>query len=230
MAKKAGVGFGEEERDIGLYIAGFQPLTLSDFPGRTASIVFVQGCNFACPFCHNKELTHVPFGEKEPEKKSNVDSFPDFRANKRRMEAYLEERKRLLDGVVVTGGEPTMQPGIMDFASSLKKLGYLVKIDTNGSLPEVVKALLDADLVDFIALDIKAPWDKYPLCCGREGAADAVRETMDLISSRARECIFRTTFFPEMLSFDDLEKIKSGLPRGFRYIVQQGTHRWKRNE
>lgn len=232
MAKITGADSKEEEKDIGLYAAGFQPLTLSDFPGRTASIVFVQGCNFACPFCHNKELIPIPFHfrEKEPSGDKFAAPFPDFHANLQRIDAYLEGRKHLLDGVVVTGGEPTMQPGILDFAGYLKKLGYAVKIDTNGSLPAVVKSLLDEDLVDFIALDIKAPWDKYPLCCGRAEAADAVRETMELTASRAPEYVFRTTFFPEVLSLEDIERIKNGLPHRSRYIIQKGTYGKKVNQ
>ncbi|MGC9053845.1 MAG: anaerobic ribonucleoside-triphosphate reductase activating protein, partial [Candidatus Hydrogenedens sp.] len=124
-------------------IGGFQPFSLSDFPNCVSAIVFTQGCNFRCPFCHNPSLV-LPelFLPPIPEEA---------------LIAFLNERKGKLDGVVITGGEPTIQSDLMKFVSEIKGLGYKVKLDTNGSNPEILKELIENNLLDYVAMDVKAP-------------------------------------------------------------------------
>ena len=183
----------------GICIGGFQPFSLSDFPGRAAAILFTQGCNWRCPFCHNRSLwTRTP---PEPPIKTAAEVY-----------AFLKERQGRLGGLVVTGGEPTLQEELSGFLGGVKSLGLAVKLDTNGSRPEVVEALLAAELVDYIAMDVKAPVEKYDQLCGCPVDMDAVRRTMALIADSGRPHHFRTTFYPDLLSEADIEEIQDLIP------------------
>ena len=126
-------------------IGGFQKTSLLDYPENVSAIAWTVGCNFSCPFCYNKDLV-----------KGNVGLFSE-----EEIFSFLEKRKGLLDGLVISGGEPLMQKDIVDFITKVKKLGYLVKIDTNGSYPEKLKELIDKKLIDYVAMDVKAPKKKY---------------------------------------------------------------------
>src|SRR5210317_2671071 len=128
-------------------ISGLQPVTVSDFPGRMAAIVFTQGCNFHCPFCHNGSLLPMD---------------ADARIAEHDVWSFLQKRQKLLDGVVISGGEPSLQSDLAGFCRQVKDMGFAVKLDTNGSRPGVIKALLDGNYVDFIAMDIKAPLSRLP--------------------------------------------------------------------
>lgn len=205
-----------------IHVAGFQPFTLSDFPGRVAAIVFTKGCNFACPFCHNSELIAPPSfsGVSEAEGPGGEAAF-ELRL--RRVRSSLLERRRQLDGVVITGGEPTLQRGLAPFIEWVKsELGLAVKLDTNGSRPRVLAGLLEARLLDFVAVDIKAPPYKYPLCCGREGVFSRVSETWALVAQSGVKHLFRTTVFPSLLDDTDLQEIRRLVPRGSPHIFQDG--------
>ncbi|MBR2392852.1 MAG: anaerobic ribonucleoside-triphosphate reductase activating protein, partial [Elusimicrobiaceae bacterium] len=126
--------------------------TLIDYPGHVAAVVFTQGCNFRCRYCHNPELVY-PHLLQESMPKEDVMSF-------------LRRRQGTLEGVVITGGEPTLQAGLIDFMAEVKALGYLIKLDTNGTKPEVLQEALERQLVDFVAMDLKAPLDKYSQITG----------------------------------------------------------------
>ena len=126
-------------------VQGYQKLTLLDYPGRTACTVFTGGCNLRCPFCHNASLV------------TRIDS--EERIDEGELFAYLGKRKGILDGVCITGGEPLLQPDIEAFCKKIKAIGLLIKLDTNGSFPSKLRALLDAKLIDYIAMDIKAPFE-----------------------------------------------------------------------
>lgn len=208
-----------------LWVAGFQPFTLSDFPGRVAAIVFTQGCNFACPFCHNSEIIAPPslLGEREAEDPGAEAADAAYEARLTRVRSSLLERRRQLDGVVVTGGEPTLQRGLLPFLEWVKSdTGLSAKLDTNGSRPGVVAKLLERGLLDFIAVDIKAPPKKYPQCSGREAGVQRVWETVELVARSGVEHLFRTTMFPSLLDQEDLQEIRSLVPKGSPHIVQQG--------
>ena len=187
---------------------GFQPFTLSDYPGRTAAIVFAQGCNFRCPFCHNGSLLSAVADER--------DLVPE-----EMVLAELRRRHGLVEGLVVTGGEPTLQAALPAFLGKVKALGLLVKLDTNGSRPEMLARLLRAGLVDYVAMDVKAPREKYDLLVGVKAPLDAVRKSIRLIAGSGVVHHFRTTAPPALLSARDLETIRRELPADSPHRVQE---------
>ncbi len=162
-------------------IGGLQPTTLLDYPGKTAAIIFSSGCNFRCPFCYNFKLVL-------PEKITESSLIPEAD-----IFDFLTRRKKYLDGVVITGGEPTVQLDLVDFCRQLKKLGYLVKVDTNGSNPEVISRLLEADLVDYFAMDLKAPLERYQKFTGRPVDVSRIKKSIELIIKSGCSHEFRST-------------------------------------
>lgn len=184
-------------------IGGFLPLSLCDFPGKVAAVVFTNGCNFRCPWCHNGHLVN---GASCPEY-SELDADAVI--------ARIGELKNRLQGVVVSGGEPTLQLDLKAFLRTLKSFGLLVKLDTNGGRPDIVRELIADKLVDFIAMDIKAPWAKYSLLTGlKESPAELVRETMEIIVSSGLPHQFRTTKVTPLLTEEDCAEIERQLPEG----------------
>lgn len=137
-------------------IGGLQKLTLIDFPGKLACTVFLIGCPFRCPFCYNLELVLPELIEKQP------------RISQKEFFNFLKEKKGLLDGVCITGGEPTANSDLPDFCQKIKEMGFLVKLDTDGYDPEMMKKLIDEKLIDYLALDVKAPKEKYGKLIGIE--------------------------------------------------------------
>ena len=184
-------------------IGGFLSLSLCDYPGKVAAVVFSNGCNFRCPWCHNGHLLRGA-------------GAPDYREiPEEEVLSRLSELRNRLQGVVVTGGEPTIQPGLRDFLARIKELGLLVKLDTNGSNPAIVRDLVGEGLVDFIAMDVKAPWDKYGLLTGlAESPAEKVRETMSVIVASGLPHQFRTTRVTPLLSEGDCAEIERQIPPG----------------
>jgi pyruvate formate lyase activating enzyme len=196
-----------EETTMGtMAIGGFQPFSLSDFPGRPAAIVFTQGCNFRCPFCHNVSLW--------PATAAAPGAAPET------ILSFLAGRRGLLGGVVVTGGEPTLQAGLADFLAAVRGLGLTVKLDTNGSRPDTVAGLLSGGLVDYVAMDVKAPFSKYNQLCGCAVDKMAIRRSMDLIAASGVPHHFRTTFYQTLLSETDIEAIQTLVPAGSEFKLQ----------
>jgi len=188
-------------------IGGLQPLTLSDFPGRVAAIVFTQGCNFRCPFCHNDTL----LDERPPQRRlMPVRDVFDF----------LQGRVDRLDGVVISGGEPTIQPGLSTFLRRVKRLGFATKLDTNGSRPDVLQNLLDECLLDYIAMDVKAPWDAYERLAGIGVPIARIKQSMTIIANSGIEHEFRTTEVRGLLSPADLQAIRQQIPSGSPHRLQ----------
>ena len=162
-----------------LKISGLAKLTLLDFPGYTACTVFLGGCNFRCPFCHNAPLVSSDDGDEISE-----DEFFSF----------LLSRKGRLDGVCISGGEPTLREGLSEFAGKIKANGFLVKLDTNGSRPEVISEMIDNKLCDYIAMDIKNSPDKYAVTCGKESLdISPVMRSVAVLKENAVPYEFRTT-------------------------------------
>lgn len=188
-------------------IGGFQPFTLSDFPGRAAAIVFTQGCNFRCPFCHNRFLW------------PQTTSVPPAHTATWILE-FMTQRKDLDLGVVVTGGEPTLQADLPDFLQDLKRLGIAVKLDTNGSQPEILAGLFDNNLVDYMAMDIKAPLEKYDLLCGLAVDTESICRSIDIITGSGIPHHFRTTFYPQLLTAEDMMILRSVIPSSAKHITQ----------
>jgi pyruvate formate lyase activating enzyme len=174
-------------------IGGFQKFSLIDYPGRSAAVVFTQGCNFRCPYCHNPELVD-PSMYGAP---LDVESILGF----------LSRRRGLLDGVVVTGGEPTIQRDLVPFLSSIKGMGFDVKLDTNGARPDVVDEVIRRGVVDFIAMDVKAPLDHYERLSGVVVSRNAIRSSIALIQRSGIRHFFRTTRPVDLLTDEDLRRI-----------------------
>lgn len=189
-------------------ISGLQKLTLLDYPEKVACTVFTFGCNFRCPFCHNALLVEGA----APDAISEEDFF-----------SYLSKRKGVLDGVAITGGEPTLQPDLKAFIKRIKDTGLAVKLDTNGTRPEVVRDLIESDLVDYFAMDIKNSPEKYALTAGADVDPTKIKETVELLITKAKDYEFRTTVvkgFHEEKDFDEIGKFIQGAEK---YFLQKFT-------
>ena len=190
-----------------MVISGLQKLTLLDYPGHTACTVFTPYCNWRCPFCHNAALV------LRPEEQPAMDEEEIF--------SFLRRRKGLLDGVAVTGGEPTLHKDLPGFLRRVKDMGFAVKLDTNGTHPAVLRTVLAEGLADYVAMDIKAGRDNYPAVTGtlRPGLA-AVEESAELLRHSGVEHEFRTTVVRELHSDADFEDIARWLAGEKRYFLQ----------
>lgn len=186
---------------------GFQKLTLLDFPEKTACTLFLAGCNFRCPFCHNASLvTHIDKGNTYSEEEILL---------------FLKKRQGLLDGVCVTGGEPLLQQGLEDFLKKVKDLGYLVKLDTNGSFPEKLKILVQKGLVDYVAMDVKGSMGNYGKCVGiEEFDTQYIEESIDFLLTGVVDYEFRTTVVAELHNVDDIRALASRIKGAKRYFLQ----------
>jgi len=189
-------------------IGGLNKFSLSDYPGLVAAVVFTQGCNFRCRFCHNGSLmpSNVPDSSLIPQEK---------------VFKFLEDRSSQLDGVVVTGGEPTIQPDLSAFIHRIKTMGLSVKLDTNGSRPEVLHRLMKEKLIDFIAMDIKAPLDIYDRLTGVQTPISRIEESIELIAGSGIAHEFRTTVVKPLLSPQDLLSIRKIIPPGSTHRLQK---------
>lgn len=187
-------------------LAGLQKTTFIDYPEKIACIVFTQGCNFRCGYCHNPEL----FENKEP-----VLSVPAFFE-------FLNKRKGKLDGVVITGGEPTLHgKGLIEFIKEVKSLGFLVKLDTNGTHPDVLQELLNENLLNYIAMDIKAPLAKYKTITQTDIDTKIIKKSIDMIMNSGVDYEFRTTIVKSQLSVEDLRQIGELIQGAKRYYMQK---------
>ena len=177
-------------------MGGLQKTTLIDFPGRVACTVFTVGCNFRCPFCHNSDLV-----SKERFEKAGLARFGE-----EEFFAFLERRKKILDGVCITGGEPTLWPDLPKFCKGIKDKGLEVKLDSNGSNPEMLRRLLKEELVDFVAMDVKARFEEYDRAIGgRRVKVERIKESIKVIWRSGVEYELRTTVVPGIHSKEGLE-------------------------
>ena len=187
-------------------IAGLSKLTLLDFPGRMACIVFTEGCNFRCPFCHNASLV-TRTGENAEVSEQEFFSF-------------LKKRKGILDGVVITGGEPTIAEGLYEFIAKVRELGYPVKLDTNGSFPDRIKRLLDDGMLDYIAMDIKTAREEYPKVTGVAVDYEKISRSIELIRGSGIPHEFRTTVVCGLHTEEDIVNIARMLGAEESYFLQ----------
>ena len=192
-------------------IAGIQKTTLVDYPGKVAATVFTRGCTFQCPFCHNPELVlPAQFGTLIPE--ADILEF-------------FEKRIGQLEAVCITGGEPTIQTDIAEFISKLKKMGFLVKLDTNGSLPDVLESLIKSGNLDYIAMDIKSSLQKYPLVSGTKNLnIKNIERSIKLIMNSGIDYEFRTTVCHPLHKVEDFEEIGKLIKGAKRYYIQNFVH------
>lgn len=187
-------------------INGMQKLTLLDYPGNVACLIFTQGCNFRCPFCHNSGLLDM---------NNNCEKIDEKEVFK-----YLEKRKGLLDGVCISGGEPLLQKDIDDFIRKVKDLGYKVKLDTNGSSPKKLKQLIEEGLIDYVAMDIKNDFLNYDKTAGMCTNIDNIKKSIEIIENSNIEYEFRTTIVKQFHDVGKLEKIIQYIGPNARYYIQ----------
>ena len=190
-------------------IGGLQKLTLVDYPGKVAATVFLIGCNFKCPFCQNPELVDPEKIKKQP-KISEKEFF-----------AFLDSKKGLIEGICITGGEPTIHADLIDFIKKIKNKGFLIKLDTNGSSPEMLEKLIRAKLLDFIALDIKSSENNYSKASGVKVDLEKINKSIDLIKTSGLDCEFRTTAVPGLVEKEDIEQMGEWLKGAKKFALQQ---------
>ncbi|MBT3348777.1 anaerobic ribonucleoside-triphosphate reductase activating protein [bacterium] len=193
-----------------MLIGGINTLTLLDFPGKVSAIVFTAGCNFRCGYCHNPEFV-IP----DQLKKLMPTMIPEEKIFK-----FLETRKEFLDGVVVTGGEPTMHADLPEFCEKIKKMGFLVKLDTNGTNPEMMEKLFEKKLVDYVAMDVKHPLEKYPELVNIAVDPRVLRKSIRIIKKSGLDHEFRTTVVPKFHGEKELEQIATEIAGGKKYTIQ----------
>ena len=189
--------------------AGLQKLTLLDYPGKVACTLFTKGCNFRCPFCHNASLV---VRADEQQMYTNDEIL-----------AFLRKRQGILDGVAITGGEPTLMSGLYDFIAQVKDMGYSVKLDSNGTRPDVLKKLILNGLVDYVAMDIKNSPEKYAYTCGLPENYDLskIEESKNLLMEGRVDFEFRTTVAKPFHTEEDFFKIGEWLKGSEKYFLQQ---------
>lgn len=189
-----------------MHICGFYKTTLLDYPGKVAATIFLGGCNFRCPFCHNGDLV-LHSKDMETYEEEEILSF-------------LKKRKNVLEGVCITGGEPTLWEELLGFIRKIKELGYLVKLDTNGSNPEMLTELMDDGLLDYIAMDVKAPSEDYEKLCGVKADMEKIDRSIQLIKQGKVSYEFRTTVVSKLHTKESILKIGKWLRGAENYYLQ----------
>lgn len=188
-------------------IGGFQRFSLIDFPGKISAIIFTQGCNFRCPYCHNPDLVDTQkFTTPIPEEE---------------IFSFLSKRKGKLDAVSITGGEPTLHKDLPDFILKIKKMGFLIKLDTNGTNPEMLRKIIQKKLVDYLAMDIKAPLAKYSEVTGCLVNEYHIARSIGMIENSCIEYEFRSTLVDKVLTVRDVLKMGMLLGPAKRYFLQK---------
>ena len=191
-----------------MYLGGLQKSSLIDYPGKLSSVIFFTGCNFDCPYCHNPELA-----------KGCVACPADLTAA--HICDFLKQRQGFLDGVVVSGGEPTLQPDLPDLCKKIKGFGYPVKLDTNGSRPKVLEQLIDARLVDYIAMDLKTDPMLYSSCIKANCNPDPLLASIRILMESGIDYEFRTTCVKPIVTFETIENISQLIQGARRYALQR---------
>ena len=189
-----------------MIFGGFEKCTLVDYPGKVACMVYTIGCNFRCPYCHNPEL---------------VDETVEVTLSEATILDFLDTRQGLLDGVVITGGEPTMHEELPVFMRRIKDKGFLVKLDTNGTNPKMLQQVIDEGLVDYIAMDIKSPLETYSQTVARPVDVESIRESIRILLSSPVPYEFRTTVVKSLLSPEDLKRIGEAIRGAKNYYLQK---------
>lgn len=187
-------------------IGGLRRVSLIDYPGKIGAVIFSQGCNFRCPYCHNPELVDPDrYGPTIPEEK---------------VISFLDKRRGKLEAATVTGGEPTLQPDLEKFLEALKKRGYLTKLDTNGSKPDILEKMIHRGLVDYLAMDIKGPLDKYHRIASVEVDTSMIKRSIKLIMASGINYEFRTTVARSQLGLQDLVSVAKFIKQARLYVLQ----------
>lgn len=187
-------------------IAGLQKISMIDWEGKLVTVIFLSGCNWNCPFCHNFDLCKNQNNIAEEEVLS-----------------YLDQKKNWIDGVVICGGEPLLNNDVFDFVKKIKSAGFSIKLDTNGSFPERLRVLIEEDLIDYVAMDIKTGLkdERYSSATKTANCLDKVRTSMEILINSRKEYEFRTTMVPGIVNEEDIIFNLNYIPAGSKYILQQ---------
>lgn len=199
-----------------MIIGGLEKLTLLDYPDHLAAIIFTQGCNFRCHFCYNPLLVMPLQGGDEKNKKEKGFS----QLSLKNLFLFLTERFGRLEGVVITGGEPTLHPDLPSFIKKIKKIGYLVKLDTNGTNPDMLAGLIKDKLIDYIAMDIKAPLARYSEIVGVAADCKNIEKSVNMIINSGLPYEFRTTVVPGLLEKPDFEEMGRAIKGAKKWYLQ----------
>ncbi len=186
-------------------IGGFQKTTLLDYPEHVSAIIWTVGCNFRCPFCYNRSLVY---------EESDLFSEEDILT-------FLEKRKDFLEALTISGGEPFLQSDLKEFCMKVKDLGYKIKIDTNGSFPEKLKDMIDEKLIDYVAMDVKAPKEKYDKLSGVKTDIEKIDKSIRVIMESGIDYEFKTTVIPKFLDKENILKISKWIKDSKKYYLQQ---------
>lgn len=200
-----------------MIIGGLEKLTLIDYPDHLAAIIFTQGCNFRCHFCYNPMLVWPVAGADVKNKKEK--GLQDFDLDD--LFLFLKERFGRLEGVVITGGEPTLQPDLVSFIKKIKEIGYLVKLDTNGTNPIMLDELIKEKLVDYVAMDLKAPLSRYEEVVGVPVNCSNIEKSVKIIMSSGLPYEFRTTVVPGLLGKDDFSDMGLFIEGASKWYLQK---------
>ena len=208
-----------------MIIGGLQKFSLLDYPEHLSAIIFTQGCNFRCHFCYNPMLVWpVEVGRFKNSSLSSKDEEQKDRPeiiSEDDLFAFLKKRVGKLDAVVITGGEPTLHDDLPEFIEKIKKLKFKVKLDTNGTNPEAIEDLINKKLINYIAMDIKAPEDKYDLVAGVQPDLEKIKKSVKIIIDSGLPHEFRTTVVPELIALEDIEKIGPLISGAEKWFLQQ---------
>lgn len=192
-----------------LIIGGLQKSSLIDYPGKISAVIFTQGCNFRCPYCHNPELIQA---------KCKVQNA---KCHQKTVLEFLKKRISKLDGVVITGGEPTLHDDLPEFIKQIKDLGFAIKLDTNGTNPQMLQQLINEKLIDYVAMDIKAPIDKYSEIVRTKVDTNKILKSIEILKNSNIDYEFRTTVVKSQLSRADFEKIGALIKYAPIYYLQK---------
>ncbi|MCK9272864.1 anaerobic ribonucleoside-triphosphate reductase activating protein [Candidatus Gracilibacteria bacterium] len=193
-----------------MQISGIQKTTLLDYPDKVATIIFTLGCNFRCHYCHNFEFVLPEKAKKFLNDLISENAFFNF----------LEQRKEFLDGVVISGGEPTLQKDLYEFVKKIKDMGFLVKIDTNGRDPALIRKMIDEKLIDYVAMDIKNPIEKYDKIVNADFDKNNILETISILLEGKIDYEFRTTIVKGVHSEQDIEDMAHLIEGASKYFLQ----------
>ncbi len=185
-------------------LLGIEKSSFIDYPNKISTVFFTGGCNFRCPYCHNTSIVN-----QEGEVISEGEAM-----------AFLRKRKKFIDAVCITGGEPTLQPGLYEFIVELKREGFLVKLDTNGTRPHILTNLIQDGLVDYVAMDIKAPLNKYDIVADQRVDVRDIESSIDILLNSSIDYEFRTTVCKELLTKEDILNIAMTIKGSRRYYLQ----------
>lgn len=188
-------------------IKGWIETSLLDWDGKIVTVLFVGDCNFSCPYCQNWTLI---------EESEKIPGIPF-----EKIKDFFVERREFIDGVCISGGEPTIYSDLPEFASKIKKLNFEVKLDTNGSMPDMLEKLIAKNLLDYVAMDIKAPFEKYPLLTGVKADIKKIKSSINVLMNSNIGYEFRTTVIPTMLSENDILEIAKAVKGAKKYVLQQ---------